>query len=321
MKAYTVAAALIVTLLAPSRALGCETCGKSKAQPEKAPPEYEAVVRVFGGAVDYRDRVLRISVPQKVRRWVVDGVTVPPSLGFGGWLAFTPGEKGRHVMMGDLVLTEEEVNPVMSEVLSNGLEVTALHNHFFWESPRIYYMHVHGVGDPVEIARKMKGAVDIIGSFKARYPGPEPDQRAIELGGPPLDGATLDPIVGHPGDRLPGGVYKYTIGRKDLTVKEHGAVINARMGLNTWASFWGTAESAVVAGDVAMLENEVQPVLRALRKNGLDVVAIHHHMTGSRPMFIFLHYWGKGPAAKLATGFRAALDELGKSKTTTRIRH
>jgi hypothetical protein len=308
-------------LALPVPASACETCGKGKAQPEKAPLEYEAVVRVFGGKVDYKDKVLRIPVSQKVRRWVVDGVPVPPSLGFGGWLAFTPGDKGRHVMMGDLVLTEEEVNPVVSEVISNGLEVTALHNHFFWESPRIFYMHVHGVGDPVEMARKMKVAVDIIGSFKARYPGSEPEQKGIELGGPPLDGATLDPLVGHTGDKLPGGVYKYTIGRKDVTVKEHGAVINARMGLNTWASFWGTAENAVVAGDVAMLEHELQPVLKALRRNGLEIVAIHHHMTESRPMFIFLHYWGKGPAERLARGFRAALDELGTGKRSPKVKH
>jgi len=117
--------------------------------------------------------------------------------------------------------------------------------------------------------------------------------------------------AGHEGEQT-GPVYKITVGRDDLGMKEHGAAINARMGLNTWAAFVGTQEDAAIAGDVAMLEEEVTPVLKALRKNGLDVVAIHHHMTGDRPFVIFLHYWGRGPAEKLAAGFKAALDELGK---------
>jgi len=130
-------------------------------------------------------------------------------------------------------------------------------------------------------------------------------------GGTTIDSAKLAKIVGHEGEQT-GAVYKITVGRDDLGMKEHGATINARMGLNTWAAFVGTQEDAAIAGDVAMLESEVTPVLKALRKNGLDVVAIHHHMTGDRPVVIFLHYWGRGPAEKLAAGFKAALDELGK---------
>ncbi len=130
-------------------------------------------------------------------------------------------------------------------------------------------------------------------------------------GGTALDTAKLAKIAGHEGEQA-GAVYKITVGRDDLGMKEHGATINARMGLNTWAAFVGTQEDAAIAGDVAMLEDEVTPVLKALRKNGLDVVAIHHHMTEDRPVVIFLHYWGRGPAEKLAGGFRAALDELGK---------
>jgi len=129
--------------------------------------------------------------------------------------------------------------------------------------------------------------------------------------GTPLDTAKLAKIAGHEGEQT-GAVYKITVGRDDLGMKEHGAAINARMGLNTWAAFVGTQDDAAIAGDVAMLETEVPPVLKALRKNGLDVVAIHHHMTGDRPVVIFLHYWGRGPAEKLAAGFKAALDELGK---------
>ena len=133
--------------------------------------------------------------------------------------------------------------------------------------------------------------------------------------GTPLDITKIAKIVGHQGEQS-GAVYKITIGRDDLEMKEHGAIINARMGLNTWAAFAGSQEYAAIAGDIAMLETEVTPVLKALRKNGLDVVAIHHHMTGDRPVVIFLHYWGKGPAEKLAAGFKAALDELGKNTSS-----
>jgi hypothetical protein len=133
--------------------------------------------------------------------------------------------------------------------------------------------------------------------------------------GSPLDTEKLAKVVGHAGEQS-GAVYKITVGRDDLTMKDHGATINARMGLNTWAAFVGTQEDAAVAGDVAMVENEVTPVLKALRKNGLDVVAIHHHMTDEQPMIIFLHYWGRGPAEKLAAGFKAALDELGRGAST-----
>ena len=126
-----------------------------------------------------------------------------------------------------------------------------------------------------------------------------------------MDTARIAKIVGQEGEQT-GAVYKITVGRDDLKLKEMGASINARMGLNTWASFVGNDQNAAIAGDVAMLENEVTPVLKTLRRNGIDVVAIHHHMIGSHPTVIFLHYWSKGPVEKLATGFRAALNELGK---------
>jgi len=312
-------AALNSCILMATPAIACENCGKIKtqAQPEKMPLEYESVVRALGLRGDYRGNVLRVTVPPRRDLLpTVDGVALPAAFGFNGWLAFTPGAKGRHVMMGDLVLSEEEVNPIMSEVLQSGLQVTALHNHFFWETPRVFYMHVHGVGDPVEMATKMRRAVDIIGSYKPRQPVPVDPNRKVGIDGLLVDGDALDRIVGHTADKqtAPSAIVKYTIGRDDLKVKEHGATINARMGLNTWASFWGSDQNCVVAGDVAMLEHELQPVLKALRANGLEVVAIHHHMTESRPMLIFLHYWGKGPAEKLALGFRAALNELGKGK-------
>jgi hypothetical protein len=167
---------------------------------------------------------------------------------------------------------------------------------------------VMGHGTPAELAKKAKPAVDLIGKVSTNRPH-GPGSATLQPG--TIDTAKLAKIAGHPGEQN-GQVYKITVGRDDLAIKEMGATINARMGLNTWAAFVGNDQSAAIAGDVAMLEKEVQPVLKALRANGLDVVAIHHHMTGTSPAIIFLHYWGKGPAEKLATGFRAALDQLGK---------
>ena len=210
------------------------------------------------------------------------------------------------VMMGDLVLTDAEVNPVMSAILDNGLEVTALHNHFFFENPRIFYMHVHGMGRVADLATKVQPALVRIGQ-SAPPASSGAAGRAIAGN---LNTAQLAKTIGHEGEQT-GQVYKITIGRDDLGIKDMGATINARMGLNTWAAFYGSDADAVVAGDVAMRENEVTPVLRALRSNGIDVVAIHHHMT-LQPTVYFLHYWGKGPAQKLATAVRAAVDQLGK---------
>lgn len=288
------------------------------AQAQEIPADYQEVLTYLGKKGDYKANVLKVNIPRSDLKVTVDGVATPTPFGFGGWIAMTKGDKGLDVMMGDLVLLQEEVNPVMSAVLDNGLEVTALHNHFFWEEPRIFYMHVHGHGKALELAQRVKPAIDLIGKASPRAGGRAAVFNVALPGGPavaqgPLDITKLVQIVGQSGD-LNGAVYKFTIGRDDLKMKEHGATINARMGLNSWAAFVGTDEQAAIAGDIAMLEHEVTPVLKALRKNGLEVVAIHHHMTETKPMFIFLHYWGKGRAETLAQGFRAALDELGKSR-------
>ena len=193
----------------------------------------------------------------------------------------------------------------MSALLDNGIDVTALHNHFFWDDPHVFYMHVHGMGKAVDLARRIKPAFDLIGHVKSASPAP------IGAGGTAIDTAKIAQIVGHAGEQS-GAAYKITVGRNDIPMKDHGAAINARMGLNTWAAFYGTQEDAVVAGDIAMLETELTAVLKTLRKSGIDVVAIHHHMTEEKPMVIFLHYWGRGSAEKLANAFKAALDELGK---------
>jgi hypothetical protein len=271
------------------------------------PPEYRQVLTTLGKQGDFKANVLKVNIPRNDVSVTVVGVKTPTPFGFGGWIALTKGT-GMDVMMGDLVLTQDEVNPVMSALLDNGLEVTALHNHFFWDEPRMFYMHVHGHGTPAELARKVKPALDLIGKNTQRPPAATGATSPAST----LDTARLARIVGTEGEQS-GSVYKITIGRDDVKLTEMGAPINARMGLNTWAAFVGTNENAAVAGDVAMLANEVNPVLRTLRKDGLDVVAIHHHMTGTQPTIYFLHYWGTGPAEKLATGFKDALFQLGKS--------
>jgi len=272
------------------------------------PTEYSTVLSSLGRQGDFKEGVLKVNIPRNDLKVVVDGIATPTPFGFGGWIALTKGT-GMDVMMGDLVLTEEEVNPVMSAVLNAGLDVTAVHNHFFFETPRIFYMHVHGHGTPADLANKIKPALDLIGK--------NPPRNAAAVAGRSIEGkldvAELAKIIGHEGEQN-GAVYKITIGRSDLSMKEMGATINARMGLNTWAAFYGSDSEAVVAGDVAMLAAEVTPVLKALRANGLDVVAIHHHMTGTQPAIVFLHYWGKGEAQKLARGVRAAVDVVGKPK-------
>jgi Domain of Unknown Function (DUF1259) len=274
---------------------------------QDVPKDYQEVLSILGRSGDYKANALKVNVPRSDLHVTISGVATPTPFGFGGWVALTKGDNGNDVMMGDLVLLQEEVNPVMSALLENGLEVTALHNHFFWEEPRIFFMHVHGHGKALDLAKQLKPALDLIPRPPSAAPSTAP------AAAPAFNLVALDNIVGSKGEAL-GSVYKFTLGRDDLNLKEHGASINARMGLNTWAAFAGNDADAQIAGDVAMRETEVTPVLKALRAHKLNVVAIHHHMLGTQPTVIFLHYWGRGPAEELAIGFRAALDQLGAGK-------
>jgi Domain of Unknown Function (DUF1259) len=206
------------------------------------------------------------------------------------------------MVMGDIVLLEDQVNPVMEAALQNGLEVTALHNHFFWDSPKVMFMHIGGMGETAALA-------DAVGKVFARLretaggKGLVP-RASIDPASSQLDAQRLDAVLGQKGT-YKDGVYKVTVGR---TVRMHGYEMGKTMGVNTWAAFAGTPEQAVVDGDFAMLESELQPVLEALRAADIKIVAIHNHMTGEEPRMMFLHYWGIGPAEQLARGVKSALD-------------
>lgn len=271
---------------------------------QEIPKEYQEVLHILGKQGDFASNVLKANIPRNDLSVQIAGHATPTLFGFGGWLAFTKASDGTDVMMGDLVLTQDEVNPVLSALLDHGLQVTALHNHFFYEEPRLYFMHVHGHGNAAELAKAAKPAVDLIGK------GSAPAAKPASAPKPETDVEALARIIGKKPD-ISGSVIKFTFGRDDLHVSEMGAAINARMGLNSWAAFAGSQADAQIAGDIAMKEAEVNGVLKALRAHNLNVVAIHHHMLATEPAMIFLHYWGRGPADKLAEGFRAALDVLG----------
>ncbi len=305
------AGAAVVTLDA---LLPAEAAAPRKKTPSLTPEEMTAVDAALGKKGKYveAEATYTVPLPRADLKVTVQGRPVPTPLGFGGWVSIKRTRDGKSaVLMSDTVLLMEEVNPLIDATHKSGLEIGAIHNHFFYEEPRIVYMHLHGMGEPAELAKKYAAAISATKLLPANQPpaGLPPVRTGKEI----FDLPTLDKIVGATG-AVNGPTYKYTIGRPDLTVTAMGAEMTPAIGMNTWMSLAGTADAAHAAGDVAMLDYEVNPVIAALRANGLEVVAVHHHMIGDDPHIIFLHYYGSGPADKLATGFRAALDQTGKGK-------
>lgn len=293
------------------------TVAKAEVRPAKTPPltkdEILAIETAMGkkGAYNETQAVHTTPLPRNDLKVTIKGEPVPIPFGFGGWASIKRTVDGKSaVLMSDTVLLEEEVNPLISAAHANGLEIGAIHNHFFYEQPRILYMHLHGIGTPEELAKKFASTIKDAKISPANQPAPSspPTTTGNEL----FDLPALDGVVKYTGT-VNGPIYKYTVGRDDITVMAMGAEMTAAIGLNSWASFAGNKEHAHVAGDIAMLEEEVNSVIKVLRSNNLEVVALHNHMFGENPRIIFLHYYGRGPASTLAKGFRAALDVLGKS--------
>src|ERR1700694_5426283 len=248
------------------------------------------------GQWNEKEGVFKVQVPRSDLAVTAAGVKLTPPLGLTAWAAFT--KAGTHtVVMGDMVLTEDQVNPAMDAALRNGLEVTALHNHFFWETPRVMFMHIGGMGDEAKLAA---GVGKVFELLKQKF---EVASAEIDQANSSLDPKKIDAVLGRGGD-LNKGVYKVTIGRE---VKMAGHSMGNAMGVNTWAAFAGSDERAIVDGDFAMLESELQDVLKALRGGGINIVAIHQHMTGETPRMLFLHYWGVGRTEDLAGALAAAL--------------
>jgi hypothetical protein len=266
-----------------------------------AAPDAASIAKATGLTPETQGDVVRVSVPRTDLAVAVQGYALQPFQGLTSWAAFTQAQD-HTVVMGDVVLTEDEVGAAMNAALDAGLEVTALHNHFLYESPRVFFMHIGGMGETTSLATAVARVFDAQRNAKKQPPAP--------LAGSDLAAtSTIDPaplakiLAVQP--QAKNGMAKFVFGR---TTRMHGIEVGAAMGVNTWAVFAGTDADAVVDGDFAMLEDELQSVLRTLCGRGVHVVAIHNHMTHEEPRIVFLHYWGRGAAADLAKTIRTALD-------------
>lgn len=256
------------------------------------------------GAWNKDQTVFKVGFPRKDVKVKVDGVSMPPFMGLGVWAAFTRTEDNMTMVMGDNVLFQDEVNPVMSVALENGLDVTALHNHFFYDDPKVYFMHISGMGKTEDLATAIGKVYAKIKEIRAAKPKPSNSfgYKAIPTKSS-ITAEPLDTLLGVKGTSQ-DGMYKAVFGRKTKMGED---MMGSDMGVNTWAAFVGSDDNAVVDGDFAMHENEVTNVLKSLRKDGINIVAIHHHMTTESPRIIFLHFWGHGKAVDLAQAVKNAL--------------
>jgi hypothetical protein len=255
------------------------------------------------GKLNEKEGVYRVTFPRNDVKVVVDGWTMPPFMGLGTWAAFTPTKDGAMVM-GDTVLFEDEVNAAMSAALDNGLNVTALHNHFFFDHPKVYFMHIEGEGSVGQLASAVRKVYDAAKQIRATNLQPKDSFDALPLPQKnSINAAPLKEIFETQGESK-NGMVKFTFGRP---AKMHGVTIGNDMGVNTWAAFAGSDDNAVVDGDFAVTEDELQPVLKSLRKEKINIVAIHQHMTHEEPRIMFFHYWGRGTAKNLAQAVKGGL--------------
>jgi hypothetical protein len=272
------------------------------------------------GKLNEKEGVYKITFPRDDVKVVVDGWSMPPFMGLGTWAAFKETKAGAMVM-GDTVLFEDEVNPAMSAALDNGLSVTALHNHFFFDQPKVFFMHIEGEGTVDKLADAVRKIYDTTkairsqsakpaASFPTAGQGPLPEKSSITA-------APLNEIFGMQGESKDGMV-KFTIGRP---AKMHGTSINKDMGVNTWAAFAGSDDNGIVDGDFAVTEDELQPVLKSLLENKINVVAIHQHMTHEEPRIMFFHYWGRGRAKDLAQAVKGGFLVRGLLKVSSPLQN
>jgi hypothetical protein len=294
MKLHRVAASLL--LLMPWMV------GAEEPAPHGAALDAARIEQLTGakGKLDAAENVFRVAVPRADLAVTVAGVKMPAATGFTSWASFAPaGEK--LMVMGDMVLQEDQIDPVMSTALDNGIEVTALHNHFLWDSPKVMFMHVGGTGDADRLAA---GIGKVFAKIKETAGQTRPQQPQRDAGKTSLNPKPIAAIVGAPIEKT-GEVYKLTLGR---TTAMGGHSVGKTMGVNTWAVFAGSDDQAIVEGDFAVLEAELQGVLKSLRGSGISITTIHNHMAGESPRILFLHYWGTGAAAELAGAVKKALD-------------
>ena len=255
------------------------------------------------GKLNEKEGVYKVTFPRNDVKIVVAGWTMPPFMGLGTWAAFTETKNGAMVM-GDTVLFEDEVNAAISAALDNGLSVTALHNHFFFDQPKVFFMHIEGEGTVEKLASAVRKVYDTTKAIRGSNAKPAESFAAVGGASLPeknsISAAPLNEIFGTQSESKDGMV-KFTIGRP---AKMHGVNIDKDMGVNTWAAFAGSDDNAVVDGDFAVTEDELQPVLKSLLKEKINIVAIHQHMTQEEPRIMFFHYWGRGRAKDLANAVK-----------------
>ena len=267
------------------------------------------------GKMNEKERAYKVTFPRDDVTVVVDSWTMPPFMGLGTWAAFTPTKDGAMVM-GDTVLFEDEVNAAMSAALDNGLNVTALHNHFFFDHPKVYFMHIEGEGEVDKLAGAVRKVYDAAKQIRAANPQPKDSFGAARLPEKnSITAAPLNDIFGAQGE-LKDGMVKFTFGRPATM---HGVKIDNTMGANTWAAFAGSDDDAVVDGDFAVTEDELQPTARSLLKERINIVAIHQHMTHEQPRMMFFHYWGRGRAKDLAQAIKGAFLVAGLQEVASPI--